>query len=285
MDNVKEGEKPSKTGDSDISNAENNIGGESENYESLPSTSRKRSHDDVDESEESDANFNDDDYKSNSSSWEDQESSDDAKLKIDVPKKKILKKRHKSPTRRATKEIVIPEDVLAECSKLLVMDQKLDAKAKSINWGTKQVKMVLRAIVQSEEMMIMLRNAGLATGEKQPQQEPKMTRAMTKKVIEAGGEVPFIMPPATPVKDVNKDLAYLFSEDLNEEDNDPEYNPDDDDDDDSLFTSEPSEAGTPCTQNTDSRLSIASNVSTPTSSHRQGLIICLSFKHILLRST
>ena len=274
-----------KNEDEELSKRDRNICGNrfvsevSENYESFPSTSNKRSHGDIDESEESDTNINDDnEYKSNSSSWEDQESSDDAKLKIDVPKKKILKKRHKSPTRRTAKEIVIPEDVLAECSKLLVMDQKLDAKAKSINWGTKQVKMVLRAIVQSEEMMIMLRNAGLATGEKQPQQEPKMTRAMTKKVIEAGGEVPFILPPATPVKDVNKDLACLFSEDLNEEDNDPEYNPDADgnisDDDDSLFTSEPSEAGTPYTQNTDSRLSISSTVSTPTSSHRQGSQVC-----------
>ena len=221
---------------------------------------------------EDDSDVSDTDVKSNSSSWEDQDSSDDNKLKIDVPKKKVLKKRQKSPTRRATKEIAIPEDVLAECSKLLVMDQKLDAKAKSINWGTKQVKMVLRAIVQSEEMMIMLRNAGLATGEKQPQQEPKMTRAMTKKVVEAGGEVPFIVPHATPVKDVDKDLACLFSEDLNEEDNDPEYNPEADtnmsDDDDSMFCSEPSEAGTPCTQNTDSRLSVNSAVSTPTSSHR-----------------
>ena len=207
-----------------------------------------------------------------SSSWEDQESSDDTKLKIDVPKRKILRKRYsKSPTRK-NKEIVIPEDVLAECSKLLVMDQSLDAKAKSINWGTKQVKMVLRAIVQSEEMMIMLRNAGLATGEKQPQQEPKMTRAMTKKVVEAGGEVPFILPPATPVKDVNKELFCLFDEELNEEDNDPEYNPEVDansDDDDSMLTSEPSEVGTPCTQNTDSRLSMGgSAMSTPTSSHR-----------------
>ena len=223
--------------------------------------------------EESDPSDDEVDHRSNSSSWEDQDSSDDNKLKIDVPhKKKVLRKRFKSPSRRSNKEIVIPEDVLAECSKLIVMDQKLDAKAKSINWGTKHVKMVLRAIVQSEEMMIMLRNAGLATGEKQPQQEPKMTRAMTKKVVEAGGEVPFIVPPATPVKDVNKDLACLFSEDLNEEDNDPEYNPEADtnmsDDDDSLFTSEPSEAGTPCTQNTDSRLSFNSAVSTPTSTHR-----------------
>ena len=235
------------------------------NCDNVDSGSRKRPLED-------DSEVSDTDVKSNSSSWEDQDSSDDNKLKIDVPKKKVLKKRHKSPTRRANKEIAIPEDVLAECSKLLVMDQKLDAKAKSINWGTKQVKMVLRAIVQSEEMMIMLRNAGLATGEKQPQQEPKMTRAMTKKVVEAGGEVPFIVPQATPVKDVHKDLACLFSEDLNEEDNDPEYNPEADtnmsDDDDSLLFSEPSEAGTPCTQNTDSRLSVTSAVSTPTSSHR-----------------
>ena len=236
------------------------------------SSSRKRPHEE--ESDKSDVNDSDTDAKSfcNSSSWEDQESSDDNKLKIDVPKKKVLKKRHKSPSRRANKEIAIPEDVLAECSKLLVMDQKLDAKAKSINWGTKQVKMVLRAIVQSEEMMIMLRNAGLATGEKQPQQEPKMTRAMTKKVVEAGGEVPFIVPQATPVKDVHKDLAWLFSEDLNEEDNDPEYNPEADtnlsDDDESLLTSEPSEAGTPCTQNTDSRMSFNSAMSTPTSGYR-----------------
>ena len=228
------------------------------------SGNRKRAH-------ENDSESDNDGFKSNSSSWEDQESSDDAKLKIDVPKKKVLKKRHKSPTRRGIKEINIPEHVLAECSsKLLDMDQNLDAKAKSINWGRKQVKMVLRAIVQSEEMMIMLRNAGVATGEKQPQQEPKMTRAMTKKVVEAGGEVPFIVPPATPVKE---DLARLFAEDLNEEDNDPEYNPEADtnlsDDEDSLFTSDQSGAGTPVTVNTDSRLSLCSSaVSTPTSCHR-----------------
>ena len=233
-------------------------------------TGRKRRHEDCDSSSDDDVEI-EVGRDRDSSSWEDQESSDDAKLKIDVPKRKILRKRYNKSPIRKSKEIVIPEDVLAECSKLLVMDQNLDAKAKSINWGTKQVKMVLRAIVQSEEMMIMLRNAGLATGEKQPQQEPKMTRAMTKKVVEAGGEVPFILPPATPVKDVNKELFCLFDEELNEEDNDPEYNPEVDansDDDESMLTSEPSEVGTPCTQNTDSRLSLGSAVSTPTSSHR-----------------
>ena len=233
---------------------------------------RKRRHDECFSSSDDDVVIDLGGRERDSSSWEDQESSDDAKLKIDVPKKKILRKRYNKSPIRKSKEIVIPEDVLAECSKLLVMDQSLDAKAKSINWGTKQVKMVLRAIVQSEEMMIMLRNAGLATGEKQPQQEPKMTRAMTKKVVEAGGEVPFILPPATPVKDGNKELFCLFDEELNEEDNDPEYNPEVDansDDDDSMLTSEPSEMGTPCTQNTDSRLSqCGSAMSTPSSSHR-----------------
>jgi len=216
--------------------------------------------------------------ESNSSSWEDQESSDDAKLKIDEPKKKKVRKKRagdKSPSRRHQSEVTIPEDVLSECSKLLAMDQKLDAKAKSINWGTKQVKMVLRAIVQSEEMMNMLRNAGLATGEKKPQQQPKMTRAMTKKVVEAGGDVvPFIMAPATPVKPVDKNIMSLLTEDLHEEDNtgeDPEYNPEFDklnfsDDDDSIFTSEQgSEVGTPQTMNTDSRMSSLSGVTTPSS--------------------
>jgi len=233
--------------------------------------SRKRIHDV--ESEDDRAR------ESNSSSWEDQESSDDAKLKIDEPKKKKVRKKRagdKSPTRRHPSEVTIPEDVLSECSKLLAMDQKLDAKAKSINWGTKQVKMVLRAIVQSEEMMNMLRNAGLATGEKKPQQQPKMTRAMTKKVVEAGGDVvPFIMAPATPVKPVDKNIMSLLTEDLHEEDNageDPEYNPEFDklnfsDDDDSIFTSEQgSEVGTPQTINTDSRLSSISGVATPSSS-------------------
>ena len=215
---------------------------------------------------------------SHSSSWEDQESSDDNKLKIDLNnKRKVRRKRlctKPSSARKISKEIHIPDDVLAECSSLLSMDQKLDAKAKSINWGTKQVKMVLRAIVQSEEMMIMLRNAGLATGEKQPQQQPKMTRAMTKKVVEAGGEVvPFIMAKATPVKSVDRDIHRLFTEDLHEEENDPEYNPELDaynmsDDDESLVTSEQSEVGTPHTQNTDSRLSGLGGLATPTSSRR-----------------
>jgi len=231
---------------------------------------QKRKHDENDD--ESDAR------NSNSSSWEDQESSDDSKLRIDVPKKKKVRRKRmseRSPVRRLPNEVIIPEDVLAECSKLLVMDQKLDAKAKSINWGTKQVKMVLKAIVQSEEMMNMLRNAGLATGEKQPQQQPKMTRAMTKKVVEAGGEVvPFILAPATPIKAVDKDIMSLFTEDLHEDDNageDPEYYPEFDknhqlsDDDESLFTSEHSEIGTPQTMNTDSRMSSYS-LGTPSSS-------------------
>jgi len=228
---------------------------------------------------ESDDSGDDRARDSNSSSWEDQESSDDAKLKIVEPKRRKIRKKRagdKSPSRRLPNEVVIPEDVLSECSKLLAMDQKLDAKAKSINWGTKQVKMVLRAIVQSEEMMNMLRNAGLATGEKKPQQQPKMTRAMTKKVVEAGGDVvPFMMAPATPVKPVDKNIMSLLTEDLREEDNtgeDPEYNPEFDklnfsDDDDSVFTSEQgSEVGTPQTMNTDSRMSNLSGVVTPSSS-------------------
>ena len=77
------------------------------------SGNRKRAH-------ENDSESDNDGFKSNSSSWEDQESSDDAKLKIDVPKKKVLKKRHKSPTRRGIKEINIPEHVLAECSSKLL---------------------------------------------------------------------------------------------------------------------------------------------------------------------
>merc|ERR1719318_1699392 len=227
-----------------------------------------------------DSDNSDDDRarESHSSSWEDQESSDDAKLKIDEPKKKKVRKKRagdKSPTRRHPSDVTIPEDALAECSKLLVMDQKLDAKAKSINWGRKQVKMVLRAIAQSEEMMNMLRNAGLATGEKEPQQQPKMTRAMTQKVLEAGGDVvPFILAPATPMKAIDKNIVSLFTEDLHEEDNageDPEYNPEFDkrnlsDDEDSMFTSEQSEVGTPQTMNTDSRLSSLSGVATPSSS-------------------
>jgi len=237
-------------------------------------TGRKRRH-----GRDSDNSEDDRAKDSHSSSWEDQESSDDAKLKIVEPKKKKVRKKRavdKSPIRRLPSEVVIPEDVLAECSKLIAMDQKLDAKAKSINWGTKQVKMVLRAIVQSEEMMNMLRNAGLATGEKKPQQQPKMTRAMTKKVVEAGGDVvPFMMAPATPVKPVDKNIMSLLTEDLHEEDNageDPEYNPEFDklnfsDDDDSVFTSEQgSEVGTPQTMNTDSMMSSLSGVVTPSSS-------------------
>ena len=244
------------------------------NCQHLKSARKRRHHPSSDSSDDDRARG------SNSSSWEDQDSSDDEKLKIDEPKKKKVRKKrsgHKSPIRRGPGEVTIPEDVLTECSKLIDTDQRLDAKAKSINWGRKQVKMVLRAIVQSEEMMNMLRNAGLATGEKQHQQEPKMTRAMTKKVVEAGGEVvPFIMAPATPMKAVDKDIVSLFTEDLHEEDStaeDPEYNPEYDklnlSDDDSLFTSEQSEMGTPTTSiNTDSRMSSVSSVATPSSTHR-----------------
>eukprot|EP00092_Neocalanus_flemingeri_P021197 GFUD01022971.1.p1 GENE.GFUD01022971.1~~GFUD01022971.1.p1 ORF type:complete len:1221 (-),score=398.09 GFUD01022971.1:72-3734(-) len=234
----------------------------------LPSP-RKRRHDPT-----SDSSDDDRARESNSSGWEDQDSSDDAQLKICEPKKKKVRKKrssHKSPTRRVPTEVVIPEDVLSECSRLVAMDQRLDAKAKSINWGTKQVKMVLRAIVQSEEMMNMLRNAGLATGEKEPQQQPKMTRAMTKKVVAAGGEVvPFIMAPATPRKAMDKDIERLFTEDLHEEDNageDHDYNPEMDkqnlsDDDDSMFTSEQgSELGTPHSIN--SRMSSLSKATPP----------------------
>lgn len=235
---------------------------------------RKRRHHDPD----SDNSDDDRPRESHSSSWEDQESDDDTKLKIDEPKKKKVRKKRagdKSPTRRHPSDVTIPEDALAECSKMLVMDQKLDAKAKSINWGRKQVKMVLRAIAQSEEMMNMLRNAGLATGEKEPQQQPKMTRAMTQKVLEAGGDVvPFILAPATPMKAIDQNIVSLFTDELHEDDNageDPEYNPELDklnmsDDDDSMFTSEQSEIGTPQTMNTDSRLSSLSGVATPSSS-------------------
>ena len=62
------------------------------------------------------------------------------------------------------------------------------------------MKTVLRAIVQSEEMMNMLRHAGLATGAaKEPPAEPKMTRAMARRVEAEGNTVPYLLAPATPL--------------------------------------------------------------------------------------
>ena len=129
-----------------------------------------------------------------------------------------------------------------------------------------QVKMVLRAIVQSEEMMNMLRHAGLATGEKEPPAEPKMTRAMARKVEAEGLTVPYLVAPATPPRIPDPEVVFLAGGLLQPEEEgerDTEYRPDldpfaDDDDDDSLFSE-----GTPRSQREES---FNSCLSTPTAS-------------------
>ena len=126
--------------------------------------------------------------------------------------------------------------------------------------------MVLRAVVQSEEMMNMLRHAGLATGEKEPPAEPKMTRAMARKVEAEGLTVPYLVAPATPPRIPDPEVVFLAGGLLQPEeegDRDTEYRPDldpfaDDDDDDSLFSE-----GTPRSQREDS---FNSCLSTPTTS-------------------
>ena len=126
--------------------------------------------------------------------------------------------------------------------------------------------MVLRAVVQSEEMMNMLRHAGLATGEKEPPAEPKMTRAMARKVEAEGLTVPYLVAPATPPRIPDPEVVFLAGGQLQEEeegDKDTEYRPDldpfaDDDDDDSLFSE-----GTPRSQREES---FSSCLSTPVAS-------------------
>ena len=112
------------------------------------------------------------------------------------------------------------------------------------------------------------RNTSLDPGEDKPV-EPKMTRAMTKKVVENGDIVPWIIHPATPVKKHNKDiLAFVNDEfpDEDEEEKDPEYDPEleppDDDDEGSLLS-----GGTPsCTNSRSSFISTPLNyLSTPLS--------------------
>jgi len=208
-----------------------------------------------------------------SSGWEDEDSSEaeSHRLRIALPqRKKVRKKRQGSPRRG---DVNIPEDILSECSKMF-LDKKLDDKAASINWGRKQVKMVLRAIVQSDEMMNMLRHAGLAPGEKEPPAEPKMTRAMARRVEAEGLTVPYLVEPATPPRLHDPELALLAAGELQPEeegDKDEEYRPDldpfaDDDDDDSLFQSE---EGTPRSQREESFntscLSTPASIGTPRS--------------------
>ena len=126
--------------------------------------------------------------------------------------------------------------------------------------------MVLRAVVQSEEMMNMLRHAGLATGEKEPPAEPKMTRAMARKVEAEGLTVPYLVAPATPPRIPDPEVVFLAGGLLQPEEEgerDTEYRPDldpfaDDDDDDSLFSE-----GTPRSQREES---FNSCLSTPTAS-------------------
>ena len=126
--------------------------------------------------------------------------------------------------------------------------------------------MVLRAVVQSEEMMNMLRHAGLATGEKEPPAEPKMTRAMARKVEAEGLTVPYLVAPATPPRIPDPEVVFLAGGMLQPEeegDRDTEYRPDldpfaDDDDDDSLFSE-----GTPRSQREES---FNSCLSTPNAS-------------------
>jgi len=207
--------------------------------------------------------------KSDSSSWEDQDSSDgeEKKLTIVTPCQKKKKKRVRKVRPKWDPES-IPEDILDECGKLVEMNKSLDEKAKNFNMGTRDIKTLLRAIFKSDEIIAMLRNADLATGEKVPPAEPKMTRAMTKKVVESGDMVPWIINPATPVKEPDKEILSLVNDELpedDEEDKDPEYNPEmetlDDDDDGSLFS-----LGTPsCSDSRSSLISTPLNNITPRS--------------------
>jgi len=183
------------------------------------------------------------------SSWEDQESSDNNRLEIVEPKKKkVRRKRAGTKPKMKYNNIEVPEEIIKECSSIL--DNTLDTKARNLNMSSSQVKMVLKSVIQSPELLAMLRNVGAATMvESDPvaAAEPKMTRAMTKKCQDVGDSV-WIIPPVTPQKPPNAEIVSLFSEEFPEEvgGDDPDFTPDLDhvlSDEDSLFSL--SEQGTP----------------------------------------
>lgn len=204
-------------------------------------------------------------------SWEDADSSDEEKLKIDEPKKKKARTKVK---KAATMPTEIPEHILEECRSLGALDRNLDLKAKKNNMTCKQVKLVLKSIFSSPELLSLLHKAGLATipSSKEaslPTAEPKMTRAMAKTLTEAGDVVPWIVNPATPMKEPAPEMVSLVTEEFPDEEEealDPEYRPELEppvsEDEDSLLVSDRSEYGTPRTTATES------SVNTPSSALR-----------------
>jgi len=185
------------------------------------------------------------------SSWEDQESSDNNRLEIDEPKKKkVRRKRALIKSKMKYNNVEVPDEIIRECSSIL--DNTLDNKARNLNMSSSQVKMVLKSVIQSPELLAMLRNAGAAevvASDPAAAAEPKMTRAMTKKCQEVGDTV-WIVPPFTPQKAPNTEIMALFSEEWPEETggDDPDFFPDLDpvmSDEDSMFSL--SEHGTPGT--------------------------------------
>ena len=85
-------------------------------------------------------------HDDNDSNWEDQNTSDDNRLKIDEPKKKKVRRKRSSHGK-----IHVPDDILKECSHIL--DNTLDNKARSLNLSATHVKMVLKSVIQSPELL------------------------------------------------------------------------------------------------------------------------------------
>ena len=85
-------------------------------------------------------------HDDNDSNWEDQNTSDDNRLKIDEPKKKKVRRKRSSHSK-----IHVPDDILKECSHML--DNTLDNKARSLNLSATHVKMVLKSVIQSPELL------------------------------------------------------------------------------------------------------------------------------------
>lgn len=99
--------------------------------------------------------FTCDGNNSDSSSWEDQDSSDDeGKLEIVSPKPK---KKRLVECQQQKDSGINSEDILQECGKLLGMGKSVSEKAKNFNLSRKQVKTVLKAIFKSDEMHELLR--------------------------------------------------------------------------------------------------------------------------------
>lgn len=194
-------------------------------------------------------NSKEDDDDGGDSSWEDEESGDNNRLEIDEPKKKkVRRKRAAIKSKMKYNNVEVPEEIIRECN--LILDNTLDNKARSLNMSSSQVKMVLKSVIQSPELLAMLRNAGAAevvASDPAAAAEPKMTRAMIKKCQEVGDTV-WIVPPITPQKAPNAEIMALFSEEWPEETggDDPDFFPDLDpvvSDEDSMFSI--SEHGTP----------------------------------------